>query len=125
MQIRLSLPRNAHAPAVAREAVRRLAGLLPAEMIADLQLVASELVTGALLDAWEFIAPTLELSVSDHGATLAVRGSSTPQDDPRSGGFPLSARTGLGLQVVDALASRWWAVREPPAGVVCEFDRAG
>jgi len=113
----LRLAVDAHAPVVARGVlVITLRDRVPASVLDDAQLVASELITNSVLhsgaspDAAVLIrirlsSTVLRLEVEDggRGATIAPR----PSDVERGGGF--------GLNIVDTL-SQDWGVERTAAG---------
>jgi anti-sigma regulatory factor (Ser/Thr protein kinase) len=102
----VSLPSSPDAPHDARHQLGRLTGTVPAAVMADAELLVSELVTTSFLhaglgpaDAVEMnvtLTPErIEVSVRDHGHGFRVPGT------------PASTHGGLGLLVVDRVASRW------------------
>jgi anti-sigma regulatory factor (Ser/Thr protein kinase) len=119
----LRLPPDLSAPALARLTVRNLLGELPDPMLAQLSLVASELVTNALRHCSATDpAATMTLVLATDRVTLTVADAGDgfdpqhrpPSDDP-SGGW--------GLHVLDAIADRWWVERDARTKVICEIDR--
>jgi anti-sigma regulatory factor (Ser/Thr protein kinase) len=121
-QAELRLPPDVSAPALARRTVNDLLASLPDALCAQLSLVASELVTNVLLHcAATDPEATLTLVLAPDRVTLAVT-------DAGSGFDPNERRTateagGWGLQVLDAIADRWWVERNGRTTVICEIDR--
>jgi serine/threonine-protein kinase RsbW len=119
----LRLPANVSAPALARHTVQDLLGGLPYPLRAQLSLVASELVTNVLRHCSEpdptatltlaLTRDRVTLTVSDPGAGFDP-GNVTRSDDPAGG---------WGLQVLDAIADRWWVEHDGANRVICEIDR--
>jgi anti-sigma regulatory factor (Ser/Thr protein kinase) len=103
-QIALELPANADAPALARAAVRDVAGALAREDVWRAQLIVTELVTNAVLHGPG--GPVqLDLQVGGDG----VRGQ---VGDPgpgirRSFARLQSGEGGRGLDLVDQLSDGW------------------
>ncbi|HWC85879.1 MAG TPA: ATP-binding protein [Solirubrobacteraceae bacterium] len=118
----LRLPANVSAPALARRTVRDLLGSLPSPLQSQLSLVASELVTNVLLHCRaENSSPTLTLALAPERVTLEVADAGTGFDPAK---LPESDEVGgWGLQVLDAVADRWWVERDGGTRVICEIDR--
>jgi anti-sigma regulatory factor (Ser/Thr protein kinase) len=119
----LQLPADLTAPALARHTVQDLLGSLPAPMLARLSLVASELVTNVLRHCSATDpAATLTLALATDRITLTVADAGAgfdPGDRPESD----DPAGGWGLQVLDAIADRWWVERKGGTRVICEIDR--
>lgn len=119
----LRLPSNVTAPALARRTVHDLLGSLPEPLRGQLSLVASELVTNVLLhSAATEPNTTLTLALAPDRVTLAVADSGTGFD-PHNGARSDDIVGGWGLQVLDAIADRWWVERDDKTRVICEIDR--
>lgn len=108
MTFEIDLPRELESAAAARQAVGELAGQLPDEVLGDVRLLVSELVTNALrhadLDAEEQIA--LAVGVTD----LSVRVEVTDHGrgfDPQTIPTDPEAAEGWGLYLVATLSDRW------------------
>jgi two-component sensor histidine kinase len=119
----LALPSDSSAPAIARAAIAQLAGELSPALLQNLSLVATELVTNALMHATGTDpAPTMSITITRARVTLTVQdlGSSFDLDaifkDPGPSG-------GWGLRVVDSLVDHWRIERPGGTRVVCEIDR--
>jgi anti-sigma regulatory factor (Ser/Thr protein kinase) len=122
----LKVPCDREAPGTVRDA---LAELDPTEwVIGDVMLVASELVTNAVLHSGCFDHHMLDVDVrlEDERITLSVRDPGLSGQSAR----PATAQRrtgGWGLQIVEQLAARWgaergegyrvWAEIAAPAGV--------
>jgi anti-sigma regulatory factor (Ser/Thr protein kinase) len=87
------------------------------------QLVVSELVTNAVLHAPESPIITLDLFMAGGALRVMVADQSPRVPERRSHRAPLSAERGRGVELVDALASRWGIEPEGSAGktVWCEL----
>ena len=104
-ELSLSLPPVPSASRVARAAVRdRFAGALRPHTIADLELVVSELVTNGVEHGRGAIGLLIEHDGYDLNGSVTDRGT----------GFDYEPRTvdshelhGRGLQIVEALVTRW------------------
>jgi anti-sigma regulatory factor (Ser/Thr protein kinase) len=119
----LRLPPDLSAPALARRAVNDLLGSLPAPLLAQLTLVASELVTNVLRHCTaEDHGATLTLTLAPQRVTLTVADAG-PGFDPCNRGESDDPAGGWGLQVLDAVSDRWWVERDGGTKVICEIDR--
>jgi anti-sigma regulatory factor (Ser/Thr protein kinase) len=119
----LRLPPDLSAPALARRAVNDLLGSLPAPLLAQLTLVASELVTNVLRHCMaEDHGATLTLALAPQRVTLTVADAG-PGFDPCNRSASDDPAGGWGLQVLDAVADRWWVERDGGTKVICEIDR--
>jgi len=118
----LLLPSDASAPAAARASLAELAGELPADLLRNLSLVATELVTNALLHAGVADpAPTMSVAMTPSQVTLTVhdRGASFDLDAVFKQPGPSG---GWGLRLVDSLVDRWRIERSGGTRVVCEIE---
>jgi anti-sigma regulatory factor (Ser/Thr protein kinase) len=119
----VSIAVDAAAPAAARRALRSWLGERASErVVLDAPLVVSELVTNSVRHAGvpdaaivricaRLAEGTLRLEVQDPGTAGAV--AQRMPDHDRGGGF--------GLNIVDALATRWGVERESATLVWAEF----
>ena len=110
MTFQIDLPRALESAATARQAVGELAGSLPEEVLGDVRLLVSELVTNALRHAGlsddERIAlavgvteTAVRVEVTDHGRGF----------DPAIVPTDPEAAEGWGLYLVATLSDRWGA----------------
>lgn len=117
----VDIHRDLRAPASARRAVEALSGRVADDLLADVQLLVSELITNSVKYGSRDIV-TLKIEVdSEHKLRVEVI-------DEGSGFVPV-ARTrpvtqagGWGLHLVQSLSSRW-GVREGLTHVWFEMDR--
>jgi anti-sigma regulatory factor (Ser/Thr protein kinase) len=120
----MHVPCHPDSPSAVRDSVAQLEGL--GWLLGDARLVASELVTNAVLHSGGTGEDLLEVRVSrnENGIVISVR------DPGRSGGeatpWPdhLKSTGGLGLIVVDAIASRWGTEREDGYTVWAELTES-
>ena len=99
-----AMPRSV---STARHAVRELldpAGLIPVEVIEDVMLLVSELVTNAVLHAKTAVRVRAWAEVGR--VTVAV-GDNDPLHGPRWSDRGPMATSGRGMRLVDLLASSW------------------
>jgi serine/threonine-protein kinase RsbW len=127
--VRVSLAAGVDAPAAARAAVTAwMAGHVSQTMLADAQLLVSELVANSVRHAdapadavvnvrAQARADILRLELEDRGSTGSI--TRRPPDLDHGGGF--------GLNVVDTLSARWGVNREGGTRVWAEiaFSAAG
>lgn len=120
-RLRLSLPNNTDAPAIARNFVVERGSGLPDDVVNDAELLVSELVSNAVLHGSPAITlcvdvdpPSIEVGVRDEGDTLPMTAGELP---------PPSRPRGRGLIIVDRL-SKSWGVRpaERPPGKTVWFE---
>jgi anti-sigma regulatory factor (Ser/Thr protein kinase) len=118
-----ALPKSMEAPAMARDAIRRLHGQIPADMVDDATLLVSELMTNAVKYGGE---GGLRLEIDFESGRL--RGEIIDQG---SGFDPLtraqrnmlpSDEGGWGLHLVETLADEW-GVHEGSTHVWFEIRR--
>jgi hypothetical protein len=109
--LRLAVRCDRHAPGIARSAIERLAPLGPAA--GDAMLVASELVTNAVLHADCGADDLLHVDVARAARHLviSVRGPGRSGRSATVSAFPAGAFGGLALAIVNQLARRWGAKR--------------
>jgi anti-sigma regulatory factor (Ser/Thr protein kinase) len=124
MSFALELPRELDSAAAARHAIDDLK--LPEELVGDVRLLVSELVTNSLRHASlgpddrirlevAVAAETIRVAVTDRGPGFAIEGRA---DDP-------DAVEGWGLYLVATLADRWGVEDVDGSRVWFELDVAG
>lgn len=100
------------APSAVRSSISRLSGL--GSVVGDALLVASELVTQAVLHwGYEPEDERLEVVVSSHEDTvvIVVVGPRFAGQEPKLRTVPDADHGGLGMVIVDSLARRWGTAR--------------
>ena len=125
MTFQIELPRALESAATARQAVGELSAELPEEVLGDVRLLVSELVTNALRHAGLADDERIELAV---GVTeTAVRVEVTDHGrgfDPQSIPTDPEVAEGWGLYLVATLSDRWGADSDADATRVWfELDR--
>ena len=116
-----ALPHTSAAPGLARRFVTSRAAAWPADLLDLVVLLASELVTNAVLHG----RGPVELRLSDDGLRVRVEISDgDPAPLPTTGRRPSSDRpSGRGLLIVDDLADRWGCRRRRlPLGKTVWFE---
>lgn len=110
---------DSHAPSVARQYVEDHSDHLPAELIADAQLLVSEIVTNALRHGRGAITLRVRLDEPRLGIAVTDEGPGVPtQRDPG-----IEEASGRGLLIVDAVARAWGVDSVPGAdGKTVWFD---
>jgi anti-sigma regulatory factor (Ser/Thr protein kinase) len=120
-QLSLRIPGGPGAPAEARRALRRFHTLLPSELMQTVTLLASELVTNAVLHgrgepvgvSYGVLAECVRVEVVNEGPSFD-RTRNLPE--PGQAG-------GWGLYMVEELSSRWGVREGPGTRVWFEIDR--
>jgi anti-sigma regulatory factor (Ser/Thr protein kinase) len=101
----LHLSTSRDAPAVGRAFITHHTGHLPAEVVDDAILLASELITNAVTHGEPDITMQLRLSPPSIGVAVTDHGLDLPS--PRQPRPSPGAVHGRGLRLIDALASTW------------------
>ena len=125
--VEADVPGGPHAASRARRLVREeLIGRIPDEVMPDLELLLTELVANGVRHGGAGVDSPLHLSLESRPPALYVEvinpdhngvvGKRTPDLD--GGG-------GLGLHIVELIASRWGVRYEPRTAVWFELDCAG
>lgn len=125
MNLTIDLPRELESAAAARQAIGDLSPGLPDDLVGDVRLLVSELVTNALRHASLRDEDTIKLTVSVSSSRVRVEvlhpgeGFEAPDvpTDPE-------AVEGWGLYLVATLADRWGVVNEAGTRVWFELDIA-
>ena len=122
------VPGGVDAPRVARGLVQReLYERVPATVIEDVALLVTELVANGVIHGGARTGSGLRLRLSGGASALRVEVA-----DPGAPGGAVARRAGdlgggggLGLQIVDTIASRWGVATGPPTTVWFELDQPG
>ena len=121
MSLTVDIPRNRTAPAVALRAVERLAGRVAADLLPDLKLLVTELITNSVKYGPDGPVTLLidtrgprhvRVGVVDRGAGFEPRGRARPATE--AGGW--------GLYLVQRLSDRW-GMKDGVTHVWFEIDR--
>ena len=114
LPISLQLPGGRDSPRLARQdVVGRLAGVVPDVLLDDVGLIVSELVTNSVRHADVGPAERVEIVVTKRGDRLRLAVTDPGAAAlPRLVEFDLTEPGGLGLFLVDKLASAWGVVRD-------------
>lgn len=110
-EFRLALPPIPPSISVARRLVRDTAIDLPEGLVADAELLTSEVVTNAI----RYGGGNIELSAdrADGSLTIAVYDDGDPVPDPDAAGPAPDAVSGRGLRIVAQVASEWGISTDP------------
>jgi anti-sigma regulatory factor (Ser/Thr protein kinase) len=116
----LQLSKDLDAPALARRFVAEQGASLPADVVADAELLVSELVTNAVL--YGRAAITLRVNVDPPGIGIAVHDSGDDAIDVAANRPDPNAPGGRGLLIVRAIATAWGVMpSDPPPGKTVWF----
>lgn len=116
----LNLSEGLDAPAIARRFVAEEAAELPADLVADAELLVSELVTNAVVHGRAAI--TLRVCVDPPGIGIAVHDRGNSEFDLSDALPDPTLPHGRGLLIVRALASSWGVTpSDPPPGKTVWF----
>lgn len=117
---------GSHAGARARRVIERaLDGRLPQETLADVSLLVTELVSNGVWHGGADERSSLHLHVSgDDGVVrIEVENPDGADGEPAQRRPDLNGGGGLGLHIVERVASRWGVRRSPRVAVWFELDR--
>lgn len=109
MQRESTLPVAKDSPAATRELVRDVLEPYPEQLVAEAQLLTSELVTNAVVHG----SPPIRLDIQINGGRLRVAvGDATPHRRPVLREAGPSDAHGRGLTIVDLLAEAWGVISD-------------
>ncbi len=122
----LELPGGPMAPRLARRVVeQRLGGRVPPDVMEDVRLVVSELVTNSVLHGRAGPGDHVRLRVSLDGRTVRLEVSDQGPGPPGRRPEPGQDQTGgWGLLLVDRIAGRWGVDPGRPQTVWAELSAA-
>ena len=125
MTFEIALPRALESAATARQAVGELSDQLPEEVLGDVRLLVSELVTNALRHAGLGDNDRIELAVGVTDAAVRVEVTDHGRGfDPQAIPTDPEVAEGWGLYLVATLSDRWGAESDEGATRVWfELDR--
>jgi anti-sigma regulatory factor (Ser/Thr protein kinase) len=114
------LPNSPAAPGIARAQLAEASAGLSSQVRDDALVLVSELVTNAV----QYGSPDIELRVRVVPPEIVVSVTDSGDGLPRPTERPeLSANSGRGLMIVNALATHWGVVEnDPPPGKSVWFD---
>jgi anti-sigma regulatory factor (Ser/Thr protein kinase) len=119
VQYERDVPLNLRAPSIARDALAPLSAVIPADRLADIKLVVSELVTNAVQHSGQSDGSSIQLSITESAGQVRIQ-VDTPDFGAAPRPQPPDADSGRGLYIVSELSDRWGQV--PDDGVWAEFD---
>jgi anti-sigma regulatory factor (Ser/Thr protein kinase) len=124
MDVNLSLQGGKKAAAAARNAVGGLAGHIPEDVLEDVRLLVSELVTNSVRHGGASDGRRVHVRLTIAGPVLRVEVRDPgPGFVPREPRGRLERASGWGLVLVDRIADRWGVERGPGAKVWFEIGR--
>jgi anti-sigma regulatory factor (Ser/Thr protein kinase) len=108
----------------ARRAIQELAPLLDAELLENVSLLVSELVTNSIRYADTPAAAAVELHATVYPDRVRVEVvDHGPGFEPRPRGPDQDSHSGWGLYLVDQLSDRWGVTRTDGTAAWFEIDR--
>jgi anti-sigma regulatory factor (Ser/Thr protein kinase) len=123
--IELRFPPTSEAPANARRALDELEPSVPREVLDDVRLLVSELVTNSVRHAELESSQWVELRAMVEGGTIRVEVvDSGPGFRPEISRPTIYQESGWGLYLVEQVAHRWGVVDDGTIRVWFEIDRA-
>jgi anti-sigma regulatory factor (Ser/Thr protein kinase) len=122
--VEADVPGGPHAASRARRLVRdELTGLIPDDVMADLELLVTELVANGVRHGGADVDSELHLSLESRPPSLHVEVINPDHDGAVEKRTPdLDGGGGLGLHIVERLATRWGVRHEPRTAVWFELD---
>jgi anti-sigma regulatory factor (Ser/Thr protein kinase) len=123
-RLSLRLPATLAAPSEARRAVLAALPDVPGEVLAEMELLVTELVTNAVRHGGLGEGDVIELRVMQRGSAIRVEvAEGGPGFDPAAALVPdPEAIGGWGLLLVSRMASRWGVTRGRPNVAWFEMD---
>jgi anti-sigma regulatory factor (Ser/Thr protein kinase) len=124
MSIAVKVPVGPEGARQARQKLGRLQGMVGREVLDNLRLLVSELVTNSIRHAGLLPGSWIELRVHSRAGRIRVEVSDPgPGFEPRSVTPSLYQTSGWGLYLVDQISDRWGVVRRDRTKVWFELDR--
>lgn len=121
--IDLNLTPGPEAAAMARSALGALEGRLQGDLLDDVRLLVSELITNSVRHSNAAGRVSLEVGLAERTLRVEVADAGAGfEPRPRVAGQRKDS--GWGLYLVDRLADRWGVVRDPGTRVWFEIDEA-
>ncbi len=122
--VAVRLPPEPDSVPEARAAVDRLAGALPEDLVQDLRLLVSEVVTNSVRHARLSTTDVIDLRVLVDRRRVRVEVHDPgPGFEPPDGPRTMYQDSGWGLYLVDRLADRWGITSDEGTTVWFEIDR--
>jgi anti-sigma regulatory factor (Ser/Thr protein kinase) len=118
----VDIPRDSRAPALARRAIEQLSEQVSPELVPDVKLLVSELITNSVKYGGEGEV-TLRIAAECHGKLRIEVVDQGSGFVPRARTRPATEVGGWGLHLVETLAERW-GVREGSTNVWFEIRSA-
>jgi anti-sigma regulatory factor (Ser/Thr protein kinase) len=123
VHIDLQLPGGPMAPKLARTAVGKLGERLPDDLLDDVRLLVSELVTNSVLHGRAGPTDTVRLRLVSDASTVRLEVTDPGPGMPHRTPQPREDQTGgWGLLLVDRVADRWGVRPERPSTVWAELS---
>ena len=123
--LELKLPATPEAPRDARHALDRLAGQLPDDVLENVRLLVSELVTNCIRHARLGREGWIELRVAPRNSVLRVEVKNPGEGfEPAPASLSLYSTSGWGLYLVQQIADRWGVTVENGTKVWFEIEAA-
>jgi two-component sensor histidine kinase len=124
--VETDLPAGRDAPALARRFAESVAPDLPADVLVDLKLLLSELVTNSVQHGASGPRSEVRVAIDRSKGTLHVTVRDAGSGFERPGRVAVDPTTdhGYGLVMVDRVANRWGVEAGAPTAVWFELDVA-
>jgi serine/threonine-protein kinase RsbW len=123
--VRICLPSDQRAPWVARQSIKLLEAYVPAEVIDDVNLLVSELVTNGVKYATMMDEASIALDAYSNGRALRVEvtnAGAARVANPLTRQSLQTAESGWGLIILTKIASRWGVTTNGETQVWFEID---
>jgi anti-sigma regulatory factor (Ser/Thr protein kinase) len=124
MTIEVGVPVGSQGARMARQKLGQLRGRVGRDVLDNLRLLVSELVTNSIRHAGLLPGTWIELKVHSEGGRIRVEvGDPGPGFEPRPVTPNLYQTSGWGLYLVDRISDRWGVIRGATTRVWFELDR--
>jgi anti-sigma regulatory factor (Ser/Thr protein kinase) len=120
-EVTYPLPATPDAPGMARDYILLHGAHLPPDLVADAQLLVSELVTNAVVHGLPEITLSIRMTPPSIGARVLDHGPTLPPTDPTAA--PAERTHGRGLFIVATMARSWGVdIDESASGKTVWFE---